>query len=226
MRYSIVTPTICRQSLLRLCESIDDQTQRDWEHLVVIDMPRDHLTRRQRNILGRIPERLNRIFFYCDRRHKNYGHTCRHQVWEQAKGDYILYIDDDDYLADGDVLKELDCVIQPWGVFPILRHGQTLFNLPPRLRGTGTGMFMHKKDIGRWPDSDSYEADGSFVEELKRRYQYQVVGSRPLVVQPGSSFGVSNAESWLGEILAKKVSLWLRIRNSAKIRRFFSASGR
>jgi glycosyltransferase involved in cell wall biosynthesis len=219
MRYTIVTPTICRRSLLRLCESIDRQTQADWEHLVVIDMPSDNMTKDQREVVTSIPSKANRSYFYCDRKHNNYGHTCRHQIWKHVKGDYILYVDDDDYLADGDVLRTLDSVTEPWAVFPALVHGKTFLHLPPATGGTGTGMFMHRKEIGRWPDLDSYEADGSFVEELAHRYPYQVLDSRPLVILPKSSCGVPNAESWLGQKRAHLVSLWLRCCYSARIRK-------
>jgi glycosyltransferase involved in cell wall biosynthesis len=216
MRYTILTPTICRPSLLRLCESIDKQAQSNWEHLVVIDMPRRSMTKRQQKVVASIPPKANRLYLHCDRKHNNYGHTCRYQTWERAKGDYILYLDDDDYFADGDVLNTLDSVTEPWAVFPILRHGKAFFHLPPGIGRTGTGMFIHRKEIGRWPNLDAYEADGSFVEELTQRYPYQVLDSRPLVVQPTSSCGVSNAESWLGGKLAHLVSRWLRYRSSVK----------
>lgn len=218
MRYTIVTPTICRPSLLRLCGSIDCQTQTDWEHLVVIDVPGDQMTKTQRDIIASLPLRKNRSYSYCDRRHNNYGHSCRHDVWERSKGDYIFYVDDDDYLADTDVLRELDSVNEPWAIFPVLRHRKLFFNLPPGYQKTGTGMFIHKREIGRWPDSDSYDADGSFVEELKRRFAYQVVTSRPLVIQPKSSAGISNAENWSGDKLAKLAICWLKFRYFAKTR--------
>lgn len=210
MRYTIVTPTICRQTLLRLCGSIDRQTRSDWEHLVVIDMPRERMSKGQRQVLASISARPNRSFFNCARKHNNYGHTCRHQVWEHAKGDYIFYIDDDDYLADNDALRALDSVTEPWAVFPILRHGNVWLHLPPGLRKTGTGMFIHKREIGRWPDSDSYEADGSFIEELREKYQYQVVDSKPIIVQPKSSYGIPNTENWFGDRLAKLIGRWRR----------------
>jgi len=226
LRYTIVTPTICRQSLLRLCGSIDSQTQSDWEHLIVVDMPHDTLTKGQRQVITSIPSKQNRSYFYCDRRHSNYGHTCRHQVWEHARGDYILYVDDDDYFADRDALGVLDSVTEPWAVFPILRHGKVFFHLPPRSGKTGTGMFMHKREIGRWPNLDSYEADGSFVEKLKQRYKYQAVGCRPVVVQPKSSFGISNTESWFGSMLVKQVNLWHRVRYYAKVLSALRTGGR
>jgi hypothetical protein len=132
-----------------------------------------------------------------------------------------LYIDDDDYLADRVALRVLDSVTEAWAVFPILRHGKVFFNLPPGSRKTGTGMFIHRREIGRWPDSDLYEADGMFVEELKEGYKYQIVDSGPVVIQPKSSFGVANTGSWFGGVLIKQISLWRRIRYSAKLRRMF-----
>ena len=39
MHFSIITPTIGRDTLLRTCETIDRQTCADWEHLVIFDGP-------------------------------------------------------------------------------------------------------------------------------------------------------------------------------------------
>jgi len=211
MRYTIVTPTICRPSLARLCESVDSQAQTDWEHLVVVDVPREKMTQSQWEILGSIPARANRVFSHCDTRHKNYGHTCRHNIWDRVMGEYILYVDDDDYLADSEVLRTLDSVTQPWAVFPVVKFGKKWLHLPPGVRATGTGMFVHRKEIGRWPDSDLYDADGLFVEELAQKYSYRVLESRPLVVQPKSSCGVSNADTWLGSVRAKLVEYRVRL---------------
>lgn len=218
MRYTIITPTILRESLLRLCASVDNQTQRDWEHVVVIDMPRQRMTKVQREILAQISPRSNRSYTYCDRKHNNYGHTCRNRAWEQANGDYIMYLDDDDFFAHEGALRILDSVTHPWAVFPVLRHGKLFFNLPPGIGNTGTGMFIHRREIGRWPDSDAYEADGVFAEKLKRGYPYQVIDSAPLVIQPNSSCGVPNAESWLGHRLANLRLRWLTYRYSAENR--------
>jgi hypothetical protein len=132
-----------------------------------------------------------------------------------------LYLDDDDYLADKDVLRALDSVNEPWAVFPVLRYGKVFFNLPPGCQKTGTGMFIHKRELGRWPDSDSYDADGSFVEELRQRYPYQVLGSRPMVIQPKSSAGISNAESWFGDKLAKLALFWMKLLYFARTRAGF-----
>lgn len=189
LRYTIITPTICRASLLRLCGSIDRQTRSNWEHLIVVDCPPELLTEKQRELVSSIGHAGNRAVFYCDRQHKNYGHTCRHQIWSRARGDYIFYVDDDDYLADKNVLATLDSVAAPWAVFPVLRHGHRFLHVPPGTMKTGTGMFIHQREIGRWHDSDSYTADGAFVDELVAKYPYEVVDSRPLVVLPWSNEG-------------------------------------
>src|ERR1700690_2991286 len=91
-RLSIVTPTILRSTLKRLCESIDRQTNQDFEHILVVDIPFKELTEEQKNNL---PYRsVNRQAFFCDKRHMNYGNTCRNLITPKLKGDYVLYIDD------------------------------------------------------------------------------------------------------------------------------------
>lgn len=204
VRYSIITPTICRSSLLRLSRSIDRQTRGNWEHLIVVDSPQDALSDNQRQAIASVRRCDNRAFFYCDRRHNNYGHTCRHQIWSRAQGEYILYVDDDDYLADRNVLATLDSVTLPWAVFPVLRHGHRFLHLPPGTMKTGTGMFIHRREIGRWPDSDSYSADGAFVDDLVAKYPWEVVDSRPLVVLPWSNLGNAHSAGFIRR-------LWLRL---------------
>ena len=37
MRYTIITPSLARPSLVKLCVSINNQTNKDWEHIVALD---------------------------------------------------------------------------------------------------------------------------------------------------------------------------------------------
>lgn len=189
-----------------MCASIDAQTQDEWEHLVIVDLTPGMISRKQRRIIESVRQCPKRVFYYCDRKHNNYGHSCRHEIWEKARGDYILYIDDDDYLAHKEALSTLDAVGEPWAVFPVLRHGKLFLELPPGIGKTGTGMFVHRREIGRWPNLDAYEADGVFVEQLRKQYPFQVLNCEPLVIQPKSSYGVSNIEGWLGDKIARLVS--------------------
>ena len=86
-------------------------------------------------------------------------------------------------------------------------------------------MFIHRKEIGRWPALDSYEADGCFVEELTRQHSYQVVDSRPLVFLPKSSCGVPNAETRMGGILAKLTTSWLYRKKQVRLKLFGGRNG-
>jgi len=192
MRYSIVTPTIIRPSLEKLCQTVDNQSDKDYEHILIVDMPFKEFVadEERRNRLSSIPANLQRKFFYCDKRHMNYGHTCRHNIAPLLRGDYVLYVDDDDYLADNDVLRTLQAVTKDWAIFPIRRYGSLYFQNPPGLCKTGTGMFIHKRELGVWPDRNEYEADGHFVEELIKKAPYEVLNTRPLVIMEVSSRGV------------------------------------
>jgi glycosyltransferase involved in cell wall biosynthesis len=130
----------------------------------------------------------------CDHRHYNYGNTCRHEAWKRATGDYVYYLDDDNYLAHNYVLEALKAVTGDWAIFPILRFGERFFNDPPRVNYTDTGNFMMRRAIGQWlprPDNSvDGTVDGQFAELLASQYAYQSLGSlRPVMVMPESHGG-------------------------------------
>lgn len=187
MRYSIITPTLVRPTLARLCESIDRQTNGDWEHIIMVDVPLIVLPAK-RAIVDSFPKDPRRKFYRCGKAHKNYGNTCRWNAWEKAKGDYILYLDDDDFYADERVFETLEQVTAPWAIFPCMRVGDYWFHDPPGLLKTGSNMFMHKRDIGRYPNVPDYCADGMLVEDLKK-YTYQAVTDRPLTIYERANRG-------------------------------------
>lgn len=202
MRYSIITPSLIRPSLRKTCESIDRQTNRDFEHIVMIDIPLI-LYPEKRELIESL-QHSQRRFFRCGRAHKDYGNTCRYNAWAKATGDYILYLDDDDVYTDDRVLETLECVTAPWATFPTMRWGSFYSVDPPGWNKTGSGMFMHKREIGRYPCMEHhdehkkfiekvrplhpnmqyrdrlYAADGLLAEWLKDRYPYQRVDDRAL----------------------------------------------
>jgi hypothetical protein len=180
MRYSLLTPTILRESLVRLCASIDAQTSNDWEHVVVVDTPLVN------DVLSRISH-PRRVVLRCDHQHGDWGHHCRHNVWPTLTGDYVWCLDDDNYVADENVLRDLEVVTGPWAIFPILRYGERFFNDPPGLRRTDTGSFIVRRELGPWPDLPNYETDGIFVESLLANHPYQLLSDlRPLMVMLNS----------------------------------------
>lgn len=205
MRYSIITPTLVRPSLRRLCDSISAQTAEDWEHIVMIDVPLI-VNPVKRALVESIPKDPRRKFIRCGTPHKDFGNTCRWNAWEKTSGDYILYLDDDDYYADERVFETLNEVTEAWAIFPSLRRGEYWLQDPPGMLKTGSNMFMHKREVGRYPcaehcdehkaiidhlkkihphdsmHSHMYAADGMLVEYLKSKHRYQVVTGRPLTI--------------------------------------------
>jgi len=206
MRYSLITPTLIRDTLPRLCASIDIQTNTDWEHIVVIDCP---LTPHKQEILNSIPANLRRKFIRCTTEHvRDFGNAARRQAFDIAQGDYILDIDDDDYYADDGVFKTLECVTKTWAVFPVLAYGNRCHPPKPALGLTGSAMFMYRRDTGlKFPDNASYSADGQLVEELKKLYEYESLDdARELVIYPQGNRGREQSE----------IDEWTRLRKRAK----------
>lgn len=192
--FSIITPTILRPSLKKLCESLDAQTFTNWQHHVVVDriVPADGpLT-----VLDEISIKQRYIYF-CEIEHDNFGNSCRHKVWEYTMGQYLVYCDDDNGFCHDEALSDLahaieDADFPDWGVVPMWRHGRPFFNDPPRSCFVDTGNLFVKREIGQWPDGPEYTMDGLFVEELQRHpeYVYKALPNvRPVINMPYSSEG-------------------------------------
>jgi len=163
----------------------------------MVDKPVTLLTAEDSRLLEDIaqPLRGRRKIYFCDKRHKNFGNTCRRNAFEKATGDYILQIDDDDYQSDSEVLRTLECVVETWAIFPTLSRGKKTHCDPPSKGHTGSAMFMYRRDTGiRFPDNDHYAADGEVVEELKKKYAYQALNIRPLVIYPWANHGMEQEE--------------------------------
>lgn len=184
MRYSIITPTVCRVSLAKLCESLDRQTCRDWQHIVIVDVDSN------RELLREIRHPSRQIVF-CNKSHMNFGNTCRHNAYVLAEGDYIYYADDDNYFADDRALERLEVVNHSWAIFPIIYHGEFFFHDPPAVNQTDTANFIVRRRLGRWFNVENYEADGMLAAYLLRlQYQYQSLPElAPVMIVPASLCG-------------------------------------
>jgi glycosyltransferase involved in cell wall biosynthesis len=176
MRYTIITPTIQRRSLIDTCASVNTQSCGDWEHIVMIDCV--NLDNELVNSIQH-PQRQIR---QCDIEHKNGGNTCRYNAWELAKGEYIYYLDDDNFLADDGVLEDMKIVTDNWALFPIWRLRQKFFHDPPIMCSVDTANLLVKRDIGRWLNVPNYESDGMLVEELKKHTYQSFRDFRPITV--------------------------------------------
>lgn len=194
MRYSILTPTLCRPTLLRLCDSIDKQSTDSWEHIVIID---GHITEDKQKVLDNIKFHPNRHFLRCIEPHeRDFGNMARRIGYDAAQGDYICQIDDDDYYADADVLKTLECVKEVWAIYPVLARGVRCHRNPPGIGQTGSAMFIYRRDTGiKFPENTHYSADGEVVELLKSRYKFQSLDrERELVIYPWANHGMEQNE--------------------------------
>ncbi len=188
-RLSIITPTICRSSLERLCQSIDSQTDQDFEHIVMVDVPYESLSQAQAIELDKLRLHPKREIHICSESHKNCGNTCRHNACQFAKGDYIFYIDDDDYFADRDVFRTLRGVDKEWAIFPMMLNGQRFLSVPPQGCQISTGNFMHRRGFAEWPDIPNYESDWAIVSDMMQKAPYQFLNCRPLVIHPQHNRG-------------------------------------
>jgi glycosyltransferase involved in cell wall biosynthesis len=194
-RYSILTPTLIRRSLKDLCDSINSQTCSSWEHIVIIDC---EVTPQRQVILDSIKPHPQRRFVRCSRKNHpcDFGNFARREGFDLASGDYMCQIDDDDYYADADVLRTLECVTGVWAIYPVLARGKREHRDPPGIGLTGSAMFIYRRDTGiKFPDNCDYSADGQVVEALKKLYPYQALPKvRPLVIYPMANHGMTQDE--------------------------------
>jgi hypothetical protein len=187
IRFSIITPTIQRQSLIAACESVNSQSYENWEHLIQVD-------RRELNseLMAKIAH-PKRTITQCDVEHRDGGNTCRGLAWERAVGQYCYYLDCDNFLADADILADIDSALisnPAWAVFPITRLGGRFFSDPPRSCHTDTLNLVFRHEYAQWPKTDAYGSDGVMVEDLiGRGIPYTAYPDfRPIAVLPKISF--------------------------------------
>lgn len=168
MRYSIITPTLNRPSLEACIESVKSQTHKDWEHIIEVDSPRTN----------------------------NFGNTPRHRAWTRATGDYVIYLDDDNFFSRPNALADIDFCLMgdnypDWAIFPILRFGRPFCCLPPGNCRTDSANMVIKREIGQWPEGPEYTMDGLFCDQLKSKFAYSAFPLiEPIITVPVQGKGL------------------------------------
>ena len=188
--FSIVTPTLQRESLIHCCESVNAQTFTDgWQHVVQVDS-----TDLDVALINKI-EHPQREIYCCGKHHNNGGNSCRVLALEMATAGYVAFVDDDNYLADDRVLEDVAMALEgagspPWGLFPIWRCGGRFYTDPPRSCHVDTMNVVLRRDTAYWPDTDAYGTDGLLVDDLmERKVPYVAFPDfRPIGVIPQISF--------------------------------------
>lgn len=187
MKISIITPTVQRESLRLCCEMVATQTHYDYEHIIVID--NDKLNQR---LLEQCfyPRQTWLVTGKCT---KNGGNTPRHIAWDKATGDWVYFLDDDNYLTSPTVLEEiaaaLEGIEEQWALFPILRHGSRFYFDPPQPCYFDTGNAIVRREIAQWPDINDYASDAVWLDGFKHLPYKAFPDANPIMVMPTTSFG-------------------------------------
>lgn len=107
VRFSIVTAAFNIENYIqRAILSVENQTFKNYELIVVNDCSTDST---EEKILE-LCSQYNNIIYLKHEVNKKLG-AARNTALNVAKGEYIIYLDGDDYLAEDDVLEKLDKLI-------------------------------------------------------------------------------------------------------------------
>lgn len=168
--FTVVTPTLQRESLVACCESVNAQTFADgWHHVIMADVETlDH------DLINRIAH-PQRVIVKCDHPYRDWANTPRWLAWEHATGEYLAHVDDDNVLYSPTTLAEMhralvEASFPNFAIFPIFRHGSVFYNFPPAVCMTDTGNIVVKREIGRWPKIPDSTSDGIFAVALYEKY--------------------------------------------------------
>lgn len=166
---SVITPTIGRKSLGTMLERLIPQLDDEDEVLVIGDGPQPEA----RAIVEAANNGLVR--YWESESIRNYGNPQRNMAIRRSRGDYLLFVDDDDLpvpkalsmiraAAEESLAKPL--------MFKMTHCGFELWKRPKVEQGNISGqMFVTpniKGKIGRW--SGRYEADFDFVTSTLQLY--------------------------------------------------------
>jgi glycosyltransferase involved in cell wall biosynthesis len=187
--FTVITPTLQRESLALCCSTVDFQTFKSWQHICQVDSADLDVA-----LINKI-EHPQREVYSCGKHHNNGGNSCRIEALKQATGKYILFRDDDNFTPDERIFEDVAAALEdagrpPWGLFPILRCGWPFYADPPRSCHVDTMNVVLRRDIAYWPDTDAYGTDGILVDDLmERKVPYVAFPNfRPIGVIPKISF--------------------------------------
>lgn len=192
----IITPSLCRDKLIKTCNSIHNQNYKNWEHIILFDNVEDH---KINEFLKMCPYKPTVVKGYWN----NYGNGQRYDAWDMVKNNSIItYIDDDDYYIDEHVFDKInDKFVNNPNIFVIfwtgIRFGKLFNNKPPGKNKTMSNQFAHLKldnnnNPIRWvkcPKNNNKSArDGDFINSLVNKYEYKYI-DEPLVIVEKQSHG-------------------------------------
>lgn len=185
--FTVITPTINRSELEKARRSLDSQSYRSWQYVVVHDGGKLHEDERH-------PQRL---IIATGARSNDFGNTPRNIAWMHALGTYLIYLDDDNYLADDEALARLYRTLVRRGFPEVAFIPYACLErraIPPEMVEVGhveTVNLVVKREIGQWPVDDKYEQDGLFIADLCRKCRAERFPElQPIIVMPAQRRGL------------------------------------
>ncbi len=193
-KISFITPTIARDSLTTACDSLLAQTYQNWEQIVVVDS-----IRQKRDWHNLVPQdaRIHVVEYVRRTDGNDCGNSARHVGWCFASGDYLAYLDDDNYMYNDRALQQIVEQIDGEDVilFPIMFVGGYFpAETPPTVDHIDTGQIFHKKYIGgspvQWMVEPGLSNDGIFISNCWSCAESKTaLKGEPLIRHVGRNYG-------------------------------------
>ncbi len=112
VKFSIIIPNYNSENTIRKClDSILSQTFKDYEVIIVDDMSTDNSVEIVKEYVDLYYDKINLIQL----NKKAYNGGARNIGVSKASGEYILFLDCDDWIYSKDSLKAIDVVIEWYG---------------------------------------------------------------------------------------------------------------
>ncbi len=187
-KITIITPTWNRplDVIERCIKCVEYQTFQDYEHIICSDGYEE-------KVKEFVESQKNPKLTYhsLDKHYGDYANTIRQTCLEKARGEYILFLDDDNVIFPHYLekmyfpLKESEenvaftiCQIMHLGPLPshLGPAPQILDGIPVKVQNVDTLNLLIKKkhllSIGGWNLEKGYLADGYTYEKLADTYEY------------------------------------------------------
>jgi glycosyltransferase involved in cell wall biosynthesis len=171
MGISFCIPTVGRMEDLEKClSSIEEQSFLDDEILVCQDGPLDEKVQE-------LCQKYNAKYFWTSRKYGCYGHALRNLLQDWASKDWVMHLDDDDWLAQG-AREGMEALFggmeKPAPVlFKVRQHdGSVVWNAPVILMGNFSGQCLvcpnDKRKMGKWVGNVA----GDFLHTVESIYNF------------------------------------------------------
>ena len=167
--------------LRRAINSVLLQKIHEWELIVIADG-----CDRTCEIVAEYPD--ERVQCYKIPKQKIWSGIVRNTGVNIAKGDYIVYLDNDDVLGPSHLQMIADGIAAhpdfDWYLFnDMIPHESKFIERACNLQRhkCGTSNIAHKRTLAQWAPDDTYDHDWHFIQQLMKRGRYVRITGQYLV---------------------------------------------